>query len=68
MRELTVGSGSENAGKIASKKLLCSTGSSAQCSRCPRRVEWGCGMKGLKREGIDVYLELIHTVTRQKLL
>ena len=54
--------------KVASRKLLYSIGSSAQCSVMTERSEIGVGMGGrFKREGIYVYIQLIHFIVQQKL-
>ena len=49
-----------------SGKLLYSTESSGQCSVMTQRGAMGVQWEGGSREGIYVYIQLIHTVVRQK--
>ena len=55
--------------QVASGNLLYSTGSSAQCSVMTQMGGMGGGVRGTsKREGIYVYIQLIHFVVQQKLI
>ena len=54
--------------KIAGRKLLYSTGSSARCSVMTQMGRMGGGVGGkLKSERINVYMYVIHMVIQQKL-
>ena len=53
--------------QIASGNLLYSTGSSAQCFVTTQRDEIGRVGGRLNREGIYVYIQLIHIIVQQKL-
>ena len=50
----------------ASGKWPYGTVSSVKCSVMTQGVEWGCVGGRLKREGLNVYIQLIHFVEQQK--